>query len=199
MATPTSKGACKPIPFQPLPLLCTNMIPLLPYWRFIIHTSISHEVALERLSSAVAPMEQRPTFWLDTRPEDFTGTVWKNEFYIERIILYRNSFLPAIYGRFLPTETSVQVRVVMMLSPLILMIGIGLSLSALPVLAFIVYESIALGHFDASFKTALAIIAFLYLLFTGGFAYEAVIARRLLNRILLPPEQAEEDKQLNDF
>lgn len=170
------------------------MIPLLPYWRFIIHTSISHEVALERLSSAVAPMEQRPAFWFDTRPEDFTGTVWKNEFYIVRIIQYRNSFLPAIYGRFLPTETGLRIRVVMMLSPLILIVGIALSLSALPLLALIVYESIALGHFDESFKTPLVIIAFVYLLFTGGFAYEAVTARRLLNRIFAPPpEQPEED------
>lgn len=162
-----------------------KMIPPFPYWKFIIHSSLSHPQALSRLSSAIAPPQQRPLFGWDTRTQAFTGTLTEQKFCIERIIRYRNSFLPTIYGQFIPTEKDLQVRIVMTLNPLALIVCTGLGLCALPVLVAIVYRFSITGQFEQALKTPFRFILFLYLIFTGGFVAEAVIARRLLNHIFL--------------
>ncbi|GAB3956282.1 hypothetical protein GCM10028805_45640 [Spirosoma harenae] len=164
------------------------MIPLFPYWKFVIRSPLSHEEALARLSGEVAPVQGRPLFSRETRPHEFTGTLSKTDFYIERIIQYRNSFLPTIHGRFLLTEAGLQVHIVMMLNVLALFIGIGLSLCALPILAAIVYRLIVTGHFEETLRTPTLVLACLYVLFTGGFCYEAITARHLLNRIFAVSE-----------
>jgi hypothetical protein len=161
------------------------MIPLFPYWKFIILSSLSQQEAAARLSSMVASKPQRfkLSLWWETIPQEFTGTCSENEFRIERVIQYRNSFLPTIYGRFLPTETGLQIRIVMTLSPLILILAVWLSLCALPILVSVITGLITLGHLDQALKTPLQVVAFVYLMFTGGFAYEAVTARRFLERL----------------
>jgi hypothetical protein len=168
------------------------MIPLLPYWKFIIHTPLSQQEALTRLSSEVSSAQRRFFFSWDSSSQEFRGIVSNNDFCIERIIHYKNSFLPTIYGHFLPTKTGLQIRIVMSLHPITLIIGIVLCLCALPFLVSFVYRFIAIGHFDEALKTPFQVMAFLYLLFTGGFAFEAVKARRLLNRIFEsnPPTSA---------
>ncbi|GAB3499876.1 hypothetical protein GCM10027341_24080 [Spirosoma knui] len=134
------------------------------------------------MDKAVTPFQLRLSYVWD-KPQVFMGTVSGNEFRVERIIQYRNSFVPTIYGRFLPAETGLQVRIVMLLSPIVLMLGIVLGLGALPVLASIVYRFMMIGHFDQSLKVPTLLVVLLYLMFTGGFSYEAVKARRLLNRL----------------
>lgn len=165
------------------------MIPLFPYWRFIIHTSLSREEALARLSDAVAPLKFHLFRVWDTRPQPFTGTVSEDGFQIRRIIHYRNSFLPQIYGCFLPSEEGVQIRIVMRLHPFALAIGVFLLLGIVPVLTSVLYQVVVTGHFEGSFKKPLLLIAFLYFMFAGGFCYEAVIARRLLNRLFTSPAE----------
>ncbi|GAB4036352.1 hypothetical protein [Spirosoma gilvum] len=159
------------------------MIPLFPYWKFTLHSPLSQEEAYTRLSGEVAPIRQGLSLLWDNRPQAFTGSTSKNGFCIERIIHYKNSFLPTIYGRFLPTKTGLQIRIVMQLSPIILFIGIGLVCCALPILVSIAYGLLLTGHVNKALTIPSLLIVAIYVMFVGGFAYEAVTARRLLKSI----------------
>jgi hypothetical protein len=66
-----------------------------PFQRFGLETSLPVSEALKRLIEAVEPRRM----WRISRPQhDFEGVVSLTAFKISRIILYRNSFLPIIFG-----------------------------------------------------------------------------------------------------
>ncbi len=156
--------------------------PLFPYWKFIIHSPLSHQQALARLSGITAPFQWRFSYRWD-KPEQFMGTVSTNEFRIRRILQYRNSFAPTIYGRFLSTQGDLQIQIIMRLNPIMLVMCLGMILVAFPLLYTLVYQFSLTHPFDELLKRAALVMAFLYFMFTGGFSYEAVRSRRLLNNI----------------
>lgn len=158
------------------------MIPLFFYKRFTIDSPLSQEEAVERLSAVVAPT-QWFSVWVDQRQELFEGFVSRDEFQINRIIQYRNSFLPILYGRFYPRETGLQIRIVMTLHPIVLIIAVNIGLSAGLFILASLHQFVSTGNFDDSLKKSVAIIAFFYGVFSLAFGLEAVKASRLLTRL----------------
>ncbi len=158
------------------------MIPLFFYKRLTIDSPLSQEEAAAKLLEAVAPLRVF-YFGFETRPEVFQGSVSKDEFQISRIIRYRNSFLPMLYGRFYPRETGSRIRVVMTLHPFILIVAVGVGLSVGAFVLPILYRLIIDGQADKLVSRPVAIASFVYLVFTLGFGIEANIASRLLKQL----------------
>lgn len=154
------------------------MVSFLFYRKFIIDCPLSQEEAVGRLSAAVAP-SRWVMFGFDKRQQPFEGSVSKDAFRIARIIRYRNSFLPALYGRFYPREMGSQIQVVVTLPPFVLVVAIGLGLAAGVFVLPILYRLIVTGTIDDSLKKPASIIT----LVTLAFEVEAMIARRLLERL----------------
>lgn len=168
------------------------MIPLFFYKKFTINSPLSQEEAVRKLSEVVDPI-RTSSVWFETRNQFFEGWVSKDQFQITRIIWYRNSFLPIIYGRFSPTETGVKIRIVMTLHPIILLFTanfvLALGAFVLPGLYRLITTTATLGDF---LTKPMAIILLVYVAFTFAFGIEAVIASRELER-LFGAEQASEN------
>lgn len=158
------------------------MVAFLFYRKFIIDCPLSQEEAVGRLSAAVAP-SRWVMFGFDKRQQPFEGSVSKDAFWIARIIRYRNSFLPALYGRFYPREMGSQIQVVVTLPPFVLVVAIGLGLAAGVFVLPILYRLIVTGTIDDSLKKPASIITLVTLVFVLAFEVEAMIARRLLERL----------------
>lgn len=106
----------------------------------------------------------------------FLGHVGDNSFAIRRDISYRNSFLPRIKGRVIPTQTGARVSVIMYLHPFTALfmafwlgrVGYG-----------------ALRDASASSAGLWVMLAFGVALTTGAFFPEALKAKRMLSATLL--------------
>src|SRR5260221_11313945 len=99
------------------------MIPIIPYQRWTLHTSLSPEVALRRLQARVA----RKRVWFGTEfvkknVGDFEGTVSENEFYLNRILWYSNTFTPMFKGRFFPEPDGLRIELVATPHPVVAII-----------------------------------------------------------------------------
>ena len=95
------------------------MIPVLPYKQLVFESPLSKEEAIHRLSLEVAK-PRTGLRWRETRSEKFEGMVSAESFQITRIIRYRNSFLPVIYGRFATLGPGVRIEVTMKLHIIVL-------------------------------------------------------------------------------
>ncbi|SFF21632.1 hypothetical protein [Spirosoma endophyticum] len=147
------------------------MIPLIPYWKCTLDSPLTRQQVLAELATTYdfVSTDQR----IHQPIQDITAPA---EFQIERIIGYRNPFLPRIYGRIYPAETGSRIQIVMTLSPIswILMLG---SVGWFAPLSKVIIDEII--HSDLFGKPA-AIIAIACLVFILGFGIEALMARRLL-------------------
>lgn len=166
------------------------MLPLFFYKRFTIDSPLSHEEAVAKLSEVLAPLRVF-YFGFETRPEVFQGSVSKDGFQIARIIRYRNSFLPMLYGHFYPRETGVRIRVVMTLHPFVLVPAVSVGLFIVTVLLPFVYQVIVDGHVADLLTKPKAFIVCICLVFSLAFGIEANIASRLLKRLFeaKPPSE----------
>lgn len=151
-------------------------MPWLPYQRFSIDSALPAAEACSRLAAAVEPAR---LFRFGSGACPFEGRVEGQRFAIQRIIRYRNSFLPRIRGAVEPTATGSRLSGTLALHPLVItfcvvwcgmvvMIGIPLSLDpgdapswgrAMPVgfLLFLWAMSTAAFTFEA--RKALALLA----------------------------------------
>jgi hypothetical protein len=169
----------------------------IPFDWFTIHSRSSAGELVSRLSSCVeqdglflgkANYEtlRSPSF-LDgatyDSPEDipetgwFRGRVWPTGFRLWRITGIRNSFLPVIRGRLIPTrEGGTDIKIFMTLHPLV---------AALVAIMFSTGVATAVSAIDSTSRSvALVSCLFGVVLVLGGFWSEAPKARRILSRIL---------------
>ena len=158
------------------------MIPLIPYRKFTIDTLLTQQEAIDKLSAEVAP-QRGLIAWFDTRSQLFEGFLYQDKFQISRIIRCRNSFLPYLYGRFHVCPAGIQIQVVMTFHPLILVIVIGLSLSAGLLVAAIIYQLVTMGDADNFLKKFAIGFGFGYLVAIFSFGYEVKLATQLLTRV----------------
>ncbi len=76
---------------------------LIPYTRLTLKTTLSAQEAEERLAQRTRPrrlLQMRMSWGKKDDAHDFAGTVENGRFNINRIITYRNSFLPIVIGQF---------------------------------------------------------------------------------------------------
>ncbi len=92
---------------------------LLPYDSLTLQTSAPLPLVLERLDAHIEPPKLgRWFFSRDHKP--YEGTLSESGFEIQRIIHYRNSFLPLIRGRFEASPTGTIVRITMRLHAVVI-------------------------------------------------------------------------------
>ena len=141
------------------------MISWLPYREVSVFTTLSVDETRSLLSNTVIKRRFR---WFSSDVGQFEGVVSVDGFNINRVIGYRNSFLPMLYGSFIPrNDGGTQVIVKMMLHPVVLVIMLGF----LGALLCGAATSILNGYHDlACFG---GFFLFGYLLVMGGFNLEA--------------------------
>ncbi|AFZ18948.1 WD40 repeat domain-containing protein [Allocoleopsis franciscana] len=158
---------------------------LLPYDTFTIHTRKPLEDVIEQLDAQIeAP---KPIRWSFSRNHAlYEGTINSSGFKINRIIHYRNSFIPNIQGRFEPSSDGTLIRVTLKLHPFV---------TAFLVFWYLVWYSATIPLFlfgalsgDVDVITALQFVGMpivLLFVFWCTFWYEANRSRRELAQIIL--------------
>lgn len=163
------------------------MYPFIPYRRISIETSLTVSEAVNLLSASLMPKRPLPRlafFPFAESEKKFEGEVsdtgtWK----ISRAIRYRNSFLPILYGVFVPTEQGVRVEVLMILhsSTIAFLLAVYGLLAAVALTQW--------SRFVWSVGNVLGIIGivgFLLFMVFGGFGYEASKAERFIRQLFEP-------------
>ena len=90
---------------------------IFPYHEFKIATPVSIEDSYTSLNSEIEPDKW---FRFLSKHTLFQGTISRESFKITRIIHYRNSFLPIIYGTFLPGLNGTTVNIKMKMHPFVI-------------------------------------------------------------------------------
>ena len=153
----------------------------MPFYSFHLSVPAQPDVVAERVRRVVSPA---PTFWgtLATswkRPQSsgspFLGSVEYLSFKIRRNIHYRNSFLPLIQGKIIPTPTGSRLDVFMYMQPfslifMLIWFGFLVNIESGVVNANIARSFIPLG-----------MIVFGLVMSLGGFFFEAMKVMPLLS------------------
>ena len=156
------------------------MPPLIPYKSISFNTMLTLEEAVQLVSEAIAP--PRPLFQgLRKAGKEFEGTVSNSGFTMSRAIRYRNSFLPYLYGKFVPGAQGVRVEVRMTMHPLVIafaalwftLIGGFLRLS--------IGSTLTTLKIDEGTLILIGMLLFFYLMVFLGFGIEASKAERFLS------------------
>lgn len=158
------------------------MIPLIPYKHVVINTSLTVDEVVSVLSREVWPRRS----WLQRlyiNWSGFEGKISSRGFTINRIICYRNAWLPIMHGRFHPHDNGVRVDVYMTMSPFVIGFSVlwfgGVTLAFL---AFIV-DSIVSYQFNPGVFLLLGMLFFGYLLEILSFGLEVPKATRFINKV----------------
>lgn len=97
------------------------MYPLIPYKYFVIYTNLSDEKAGKLVAENIT--QPRSLFQARIPGKRFEGSVASDGFTINRIISYRNSFLPTLNGRFKPFKKGTRVNIYITWHPIILVLS----------------------------------------------------------------------------
>uniref|UniRef100_B8HTG1 Uncharacterized protein n=1 Tax=Cyanothece sp. (strain PCC 7425 / ATCC 29141) TaxID=395961 RepID=B8HTG1_CYAP4 len=153
---------------------------LLPYDRFSLETTAPLEVVRERLASQVEPPKNLR--WPSRNHLPYQGQVGEDGFTISRVLDYRNSFAPIIWGRFACSETGTIVQITMGLhSAVAVLLSLWLLFwysMIIPVVLFTTMPTSVALLFVGVPVVALVIFSF-------AFWYEANRSRRDLTQIIL--------------
>ena len=137
----------------------------------------------ERITASIEP-KQMLRFRKKKDSKPYEGHISGDNFEINRIIGYRNSFLPQIKGNIQAAASGAVVEVKMRLS-IFVYIFLAFWCGSLGIffMTFLV-SNILKEQFDPVIFIPLGMILFAYLMVTGGFKYEAKIAKKDLRKIL---------------
>lgn len=156
-------------------------MPLLPYERFIIETPLLPARAAQALADNVEP---RRLLRFGRGEKAFEGEVADNGFSIQRVIGYRNSFLPRIQGTFERSPNGTRVSGTMKLHPLALAFMV-VWMGAVAIAAFVILSASLVGHeFEPAALVPVGMFFFGWAMTSGAFTIEARIAQRRLAEIL---------------
>ena len=150
---------------------------LFPYGTIVFQSALSESQVIARLQDAVEP---KRWFRLRAAERPFEGTVEGRTFRIQRIIRYRNSFLPSLHGQVEPTaDGRARVVVAFRLAPAVmafmtLWFGLLLLFGM-----FAVVQRAAEGQ-AGGLPVIGGMLVFGVVLVLGGFGVEASKARELL-------------------
>jgi hypothetical protein len=157
-------------------------MPILPYERLTIETTLSIEEAQQRLANVIEP--KRTIRWLLSPPtKPFEGTITGDRFEMRRVIGYRNSFLPQITGQIRQGYQGAAIDLTLQMHPLVL-IFMALWLAAVGAAALLLVNTApGSGSFQIYSLITAGMVVFAVLLCTLAFNFEASKAKALLNRL----------------
>ena len=156
------------------------MILFIPYTRFSLKTYLRADEAEQRLAEHIESRKLR--LGLSRDHKFFTGKIENRQFTINRIIHYRNSFLPVIIGQIHDDLNTSRIEITMRLSYLV----IGFMALFIPFWAYMSFGYLISPVGISDWGPFILFFGFL-LLFYGismiFFNYEANKARRYLEEI----------------
>jgi len=149
------------------------MIPLIPFTWWTISSKLSAEEAYMRL---LPRLEQRSWFrWgLGQYHFPFEGSASQKGFNINRVIRYRNSFLPMLYGNFTMNRDQLKIQVVAMIHPFVLVFLIS-------ILGTMVGNIRNESDSGNALRNLASIALPVYIIIQALFVYELYKAKRFLN------------------
>jgi hypothetical protein len=154
---------------------------LLPYREFSIETALPPAEVRARLRDAVEP--KKWTRWRSGDHKPFEGQVRDSGFELERIITYRNSFLPCVRGTITPSTRGTRLAGTMRLHGLVVAFMIfWLAAVGCVCLVFVTHAADG-GKLEPAALIPLGMLVVLVLP-VAGFIPEARKARRLLAELV---------------
>jgi hypothetical protein len=154
-------------------------MPWLPYLAVELESEFEPDEAIEAIRAAVEPKK-----WLrlGTSHRPFEGEVLSNTFQIQRIIGYRNSFLPRVDGKVSASSVGSRIKLEMRLStPLVMFMIFWLGMVAI----FVAVSSVEAIRGKTGWKgplTGVGMFAFAWGLVSVSFSFEAKKAEKILAR-----------------
>lgn len=148
------------------------MILLLPYQKFVFESPLSLEEARQRLEAEVAPVRSGWR-WMEKRTEKFEGMVSTESFQIHRIIRYRNSFLPIIYGRISPGIPGARIEVTLKFHIFAVIFGLIWLVFVGPLAGAAIQQLLTTGRVELGAAIPCLMLIFFLLMVTFGFGFEA--------------------------
>jgi len=165
------------------------MLLLIPFTRFELKTYLKAEEARQRLDAEVEPRSIFTSVWRRDH-RFFVGKVAADgRFTINRVIRYRNSFLPYIYGEIVDDLDATRIKMRLHPHPIVMV----LMLIFLGVFLFVsVGAAVMSGDLTQDIWVVLAFLGFMtlfYAIVIGFFNFEVNKARQKMEKIF----QAERD------
>jgi len=163
------------------------MISPLPYRYIVIETHLSADRAASILSGALGSLRSTPSVirWFQGNPRGFKGTVSSDEFTIKRVYppFFHDSFLPVLYGRFIPRQPGTQIDVQITLRPVTIIVLaiiflVGAFQTASYTAAWISAKSV-----DKGFGYTILIMLLCYGVMIGSFKYQADYATEFIHQV----------------
>ena len=157
---------------------------LLPFENIIYKTNLSESEVIKRLNDSIEPEKTlRVNLFGNKSTKDYEGCISKQQFKINRIISYRNSFLPRIKGT-IQTDaqgTSIHVKMRLHLTVIIFLTiwcgGVGAGF-----ITFLSY-SIVSNEFNPGIPGTIGMLIFAYTLTMGGFKFESKKSKNYLSSL----------------
>lgn len=174
-----------------------NLTNLLPFENYVLTTKLSRDEVFNRLSDNIEPKKSfRFGLFGSSSTKAYEGEISEYTFRINRIIYYRNSFLPEITGDILSLPGQTQINIKMKLTPLVLifiifwlgfvgLFSIGILVNALPHL-----KQIGQGGFPSRALIPFGAFIFGCLLTSIAFKVESRKSRKFLVTLLEGEEKS---------
>ncbi|MBC7879628.1 MAG: hypothetical protein H7Y59_20860 [Anaerolineales bacterium] len=165
------------------------MYPLIPYKHFVINTNLSSEEARRLAADNIAP--HRSIFQAHISGKEFEGSAASDGFTINRIIRYRNSFLPVLNGKFKPHKNGTKIDIYVTLHPIILVLSPIFFYPFFEMVVMVIKDSIINGYFNTSELDSLGMsIGALYFIGLIAFGVEASKAEKFIRMIYKKHEKS---------
>jgi hypothetical protein len=152
-----------------------------PYEKYKLISPLKQEDALKKLAAAVT-IGPTSLFASSRQDKYYQGKISGYSFEITRIIGYRNSFRPVIIGEissYLGSEINIVMRMNMAVIIFCCVWMGGVLIAAIATLA----AQINSGKFLLPGLIPFAMLLLGYILFTGGFKYESIKAKKFLKEL----------------
>jgi hypothetical protein len=153
-----------------------------PYQRLVIHSPFAPSEFVARLQAEVEPLRlfRNP---LSRNHKPYEGGVAGDRFEIERIIQYRNSFVPLVQGQVLAGSSGSRIEVTLRLRWLIV-VFMGIWFGGLAIGWLALMSRVILGRGAGLSIVAVSVmLGFGYLLLVGRFTVETRKAARFLEEL----------------
>ncbi|NME72833.1 hypothetical protein [Flammeovirga aprica] len=162
-------------------LEANNKMKFLPFENLTYQTKLDSEEVLHRISDIIEPKKAiRITgIFGSSNHKPYEGSIEKNTFQMNRIINYRNSFLPIINGVVEKGKYGTEIKVKMKLHIFVMLfISIWLGIAAIASLAL--FPMLLMGNFDSISSLPFWMFVFGYVVVLGGFKYESRKSKKYL-------------------
>lgn len=152
----------------------------LPFERIVYRTNLSQQEIIKRLSDVVEP---KKISFRRNHTKDYEGSVDTDSFDISRVINYRNSFLPQIYGIIQKNNDRTEIQVTMSLDGFVFLFTIAWCLMASSFFVIVLMKGIRDKGITIEFFIPLVMLLFMYVLTMVCFKIESQKSKEYLRKI----------------